>query len=151
MTRTISLIIGVGLTALAVAVPTALSEGRLAGSSPQGAGSYSRANELATLVQPVQLDRRTDAWGRTQPTPQASAYRDAGVRTIRPVDYGIGQYVDGNQRGTVPTGTVAEPVSGPGTYLDWQQLGIGLGLGIALAFGLMLMFRATGRERPLAH
>ena len=50
MTRTISFIIGIAVVAL-VAVPTALGEGRLAGSEPQSGVAYFKANELATLVQ----------------------------------------------------------------------------------------------------
>ena len=117
MTRTISLIIGIAVVA-PVAVPTALGEGRLAGSEPQSGVAYFKANELATLVQqPAQV-----------PT------NDLGKRDMR--------------FSQVPTN---EPVSGSGTDIEWQQLGIGLGLGIALAFGLVLMFRATRHERPLAH
>jgi hypothetical protein len=150
MTRTISFIIGIAVTALAVAVPTALGEGRLAGSNPQDAVTYFKANELATLVQqPIQLDRRTDAWDRTAPTTMASTYRDS----IQPSaeEHGVGQYVDANQRVDLPTSPVAEPVSSSGTDFDWSQLGIGLGIGLALAFGLMLMFRAARHNRPLAH
>src|SRR5215510_11790406 len=115
MTRTVSFIIGIAVTALAVAVPTALGEGRLAGSSPQDAVTYFRANELSTLAQqPIQLDRRTDAWDRTQPTPQSSLYRDAGARAVTPAEHGIGQYVDANQRGVAPT----NPSNGLGNYVD---------------------------------
>ena len=183
MTRTISLIIGIAVAALAVAVPTALGEGRLAGSEPQNSGrlfqlllekngvvdhsivgtrqavvptdpqagvQYFKANELSTLVQqPIQLDVRTDAWDRTAPTTQASVYRDS-IQPSLDVS-GAGRYVDANQRGDLPTSPVAEPVSNSGTDFDWSQLGIGLGIGIALAFGLMLMFRATRHNRPLAH
>jgi hypothetical protein len=168
MTRTISFIIGITVLAL-VAVPTALGEGRLAGSNPQDAVTYFKANELATLVQqPVQLDRRTDAWDRTAPITQASTYRDA----IQPAaeEHGIGRYVDANERGVAPTNT-QDGISGyvdanqrggrvpsgdvvsassPGT-VDWSQIGIGLGIGLALAFGLLLMFRVTRQDRPLAH
>ncbi len=149
MTRTISFIIGIAVTALAVAVPTALGEGRLAGSQPQDAVTYFKANELATLVQqPVQLDRRTDAWDRTAPTPQSSTYRDAGQRSTFPAT-GSDGYVDANQRGVGPVNPTVSPTSS-GTDIEWPQVGIGLGIGIALAFGLLLMLRAT-RQRPLAH
>jgi hypothetical protein len=149
MTRTISFIIGIAVTALAVAVPTALGEGRLAGSNPQDAVTYFKANELATLVQqPVQLDRRTDAWDRTAPAPQSSTYRDAGQRSTFPVT-GSDGYVDANQRGVGPVNPTVSPTSS-GTDIEWPQVGIGLGIGIALAFGLLLMLRAT-RQRPLAH
>jgi hypothetical protein len=169
MTRTISFIIGITVLAL-VAVPTALAEGRLAGSDPQDGVAYFKANELATLVQqPVQLDRRTDAWDRTAPITQASTYRDA----IQPAaeEHGVGSYVDANQRGVTPTNT-HDGISGyvdanqrggrvpsgdvvsassPGSEFDWSQIGIGLGIGLALAFGLMLTLRVTRQDRPLAH
>ena len=125
MTRTISLIIGIAVVAL-VAVPTALGEGRLAGSEPQSGVAYFKANELTTLVQqPVQV-----------PT------NDLGKRDMR------FSQVPTNEPGTREA-RISPPVSG--TDIEWQQLGIGLGLGIALAFGLVLMFRATRHERPLAH
>jgi hypothetical protein len=173
MTRTISFIIGITVLAL-VAVPTALGEGRLAGSNPQDAVTYFKANELATLVQqPVQLDRRTDAWGRTATplvSPQLGTYPDAGKR-VGVFEHGIGRYVDANQRGVAPLSTqdgtvgyvdanqrggrvptgIEVSASSSGTDVDWSQLGIGLGIGLALAFGLMLMFRATRQNRPLAH
>jgi hypothetical protein len=150
MTRTISFIIGIAVTALAVAVPTALGEGRLAGSNPQDAVTYFKANELSTLVQqPIQLDRRTDAWDRTAPITQVSTYRDAIQPTV--AEPGVGQYVDASVRGgRVPTG-VEVSASSSRTDYDWSQLGIGLGIGLALAFGLMLMFRAARHNRPLAH
>ena len=92
MTRTISFIIGITVLAL-VAIPTALGEGRLAGSSPQDAVTYFRANELATLVQqPIQLDRHTDAWNRTAPVSQLGTYPDAGKR-VGVFEHGIGVVV----------------------------------------------------------
>jgi hypothetical protein len=174
MTRTISFIIGIAVTALAFAVPTALGEGRLAGSNPQDAVTYFKANELSTLVQqPVQLDRRTDAWNRTQApivSTQLGTYPDAGKR-VGVFEHGIGNYVDANQRGVaplntqdgidgyvdanqrggrVPSGDVVS-ASSPGTDFDWSQLGIGFGIGLALALGLLLTIRATRNNRPLAH
>jgi hypothetical protein len=147
MTRTISLIIGIGVTALAVAVPTALGEGRLAGSKDGVA--YFKANELATLVrQPVQLDRRTDAFDRTAPTSPSSTYRDGpeGAHLPPPA---VGS-VDTGQSATRPDEPVVSS-SSSGSEIDWSQLGLGFGIGIALAFGLVLMLRVTRHQRPLAH
>jgi hypothetical protein len=52
MTSKISVIIGIAVTALVMGVPTALSEGRLAGSPEQDGVSFFYANERATLAQP---------------------------------------------------------------------------------------------------
>ncbi len=150
MTRTISLIIGIAVTALAVAVPTALGEGRLAGSDPLATPmkGYVDANQRGTLVQPIQIERRTDAWDRTAPTPQSSTYRDAGQRSTQPVGRRLG-IVDANQRGVAPsTPTVVRPRA-PVASVDWPQLGIGFGVGIVLALGLMLAFRTTRQRRSL--
>ena len=123
MTRTISLIIGIAVVTL-VAVPAAFGKGQLP--EPLSGVAYFKANELATLVQqPVQ--------GPTS---------DLGQRDMR------FSQVPTNEPGTREA-RISPPVSG--TDIEWQQLGIGLGLGIALAFGLVLMFRATRHERPLAH
>ena len=86
MTRTISLIIGIAVTALAVAVPTALGEGRLAGSDPLATPmkGYVDANQ-ANARAAVQIAATTDARDRTAPTPQSSTYRDAGQRSTQPV------------------------------------------------------------------
>jgi hypothetical protein len=150
MTRTVSFIIGIAVTALAVAVPTALGEGRLAGSSPQATPmkGYVDAYERGTLVQPIQIERRTDAWDRTAPTLQSSTYRDAGERSAVPTT-GAAGYIDANQRGVGPVNPTLSPTSS-GNEVEWPQLGIGFGIGIALAFGLVLLFRAT-RQRPIAH
>ena len=149
MTRTISFIIGIAVTALAVAVPTALGEGRLAGSDPQSAVTSFTYDERGTVPQgPIQVERRTDAWDRTAPTSQSSTYRDAGQRSTFPAT-GSDGYVDANQRGVGPVNPTVSPTSS-GTDIEWPQVGIGLGIGIALAFGLLLMLRAT-RQRPLAH
>ena len=149
MTRTISLIIGITVLALA-AVPAAFAEGRLAGSSPQDAVTYFKANELATLVQqPVALDRRTDAFDRTAEPQPSSTYRDAGERAPVPTG-GSSDYVDANQRGTGPSSPTVVSSTSSGTDVDWPQIGIGFGIGIALALGLLLAMRVT-RQRPLAH
>jgi hypothetical protein len=66
MTRKISLITAVAVTALAVGVPTAFGEGRLAGSQEPDGVAFFRANELATLAQ--------------QSSAPVSTYRDAHER-----------------------------------------------------------------------
>jgi hypothetical protein len=171
MTRTISLIIGIAVVAL-VAVPTAFGEGRLAGSDEQTAVQYFKSNELATLVQqPVQLDHRTDAFGRTSSTQaQPATYKDANERVVQPQSvvaerlrseglnrmYGLGEfgtaasYKDANERVDIPSTPVEAPVATSGRDVEWPQVGIGFGIGIALAIVLGLSLKAT-RPRSLAH
>jgi hypothetical protein len=151
MTRTISLIIGITVLALA-AVPAAFGEGRLAGSGSQDAVAYFRANEFATLVQqPAQLDRRTDAFDRVAPTSPLSSYRDAAERALPPTT-GVVGYVDANERGRGPVEPVTVTPTSSGTDIEWPQIGIGFGIGLALALGLglLLMYRPS-RQRSLAH
>src|SRR5262249_6300439 len=151
MTRTISLIIGIAVTALAVAVPTALGEGRLAGSEQQSGVAYFYANERATLAnqQVPGVVSRPDSHELVQPF----SYIDAADRAARISSAPSRDVVllSGDDHVTRPV-AVWSPVasSNSGTDIDWSQLGIGLGIGIALALGLMLVFRAT-RQRPLAH
>ena len=91
MTRTITLIIGIVVTALAVAVPTALGEGKLAGSQRDGVAAFI-ANERATLLQ--------------QSVGQVGSYRDANQRGVHPsgIESTLTAYVDANQRGVHPSG-----------------------------------------------
>jgi hypothetical protein len=151
MTRTISLIIGIAVTALAVAVPTALGEGRLAGSEQQSGVAYFYANERATLAnqQVPGVVSRPDSHEISTPF----SYIDAADRAARISSAPSRDVVllSGDDHVTQPV-EVSTPVasSNSGNDIDWSQLGIGLGIGIALALGLMLVFRAT-RQRPLAH
>ena len=152
MTRTISLIIGIAVTALVVAVPTALGEGRLAGSQEQSGVAYFYANERATLAnQPLPgAVSRPDSHEISTPF----TYVDAAERSAR-ISSAPGRDVvllSGDDHVTSQPVVASTPVasSNSGNEIDWSQLGIGLGVGIALVLGLMLVFRAT-RQRPLAH
>ena len=80
MTRTITLIVGIAVAAL-VFVPTALAEGRLAGSQELSGVAYFYANERATLVdQPVVgVVSRPDSHETATPF----TYQDAGERASR--------------------------------------------------------------------
>jgi hypothetical protein len=152
MTRTISLIIGITVTALGVAVPAALGGGRVAGSVEQVGVAFFRANELATLPQQaIQLHRATDAWDRDAVgAPRASTYLDASERSTLPTSLGNSNYVDANERGTFPANPVEISATSSRGEIDWPQVGIGFGVGIALALALLLAVRSK-RQRPLAH
>jgi hypothetical protein len=167
MTRTISLIIGIAVTALVVAVPTALGEGMLAGSQKQDGVAYFYANERASMTGPssAPLVSRPDSHELTQQqgtpvvsrpdsheTIQPFAYIDAADRAarVRTVPSSDVVLLSGDDHTTFAPVDSATPVASSGRDLDWPQVGIGLGIGIALAFGLILALRAT-RQRPLAH
>ncbi len=102
MTRTISLIIGIAVVAL-VAVPTALGEGRLAGSSEPDGVAYFYANERATLQsntnQPPIVSENT-------PEPsavRAERLRSEGLnRTYGLGAYSVSTYKDANERVVQP-------------------------------------------------
>jgi hypothetical protein len=166
MTRTISLIIGIAVTALAVAVPAAFGEGTLAGSNEQDGVKYFYANERATLAssQSNVVVSRPDSHELVQSsgspvsrpdsheTVQPFSYIDAAERADR-IGSAPGRDVvllSGDDHLTFQPFDTTEPVASSGRDLDWPQIGIGLGVGIALALGLMLALRAT-RQRPLAH
>ncbi len=151
MTRSITLIVGIAVAAL-VFVPTALAEGRLAGSQEQSGVAYFYANERATLAnQPVVgLVSRPDSHETSaQFTYQGAAERAGRISPTPSRDVVL---LSGEDHTSFQPVETSAPVasSGSGRDIAWSQLGIGLGLGIVLALGLMLALKAT-RQRPLAH
>jgi hypothetical protein len=151
MTRTISLIIGIAVTALVVAVPTAFGEGRLAGSEQQDGVAYFYANERATVGNQAgsTLVSRPDSHEVARPF----IYADAAERAQRIAGYEGREVVglSGDDHGTNLTNVpVASPTVSSGRELEWPQIGVGFGIGIVLALGLFLAMKST-RQRPLAH
>jgi hypothetical protein len=165
MTRTISLITGIAVTALVVAVPAAFGEGRLAGSQGQDAVQNFYANERATvasspassvvsrpdsheLIQTSPVVSRPDSHETVQPF----TYIDAAERAYRVSNLPGRDVVllSGDDHTTFQPVDTSTPVASSDGNLDWPQVGVGLGVGIALALGLILALRAT-RQRPLAH
>jgi hypothetical protein len=134
MRTTISLILGVAISALAI-VPAAFGEGRLAGSPQQDAVAYFYANERATLGSQAVVSgvSRPDSHEIAQP-----------VSTTATVLHGEDHALAVSR--SVPTST---PSTSSDDELAWPQLGIGFGLGILLAAGLWLAFRT--RFGPVAH
>ncbi len=102
MTRTISLIIGIAVVAL-VAVPTALGEGRLAGSSEPDGVAYFYANERATLQsntnQPPIVSENTPepSWVRAERLRSEGLNRMHGLGT-----FAVSTYKDANERVVQP-------------------------------------------------
>ncbi len=167
MTRTISLSIGIAVTALAVAVPTAFGEGRVAGSQGQDAVAYFYANERATVTQhsSAPVVSRPDSHELTQPQGTPVVSRPDSHETIQPFTYiDAAERADrvsnlpgrdvvllsGDDHTTFQPVDSSTPVASSDANLDWPQVGIGFGIGIVLALGLILALRAT-RQRPLAH
>jgi hypothetical protein len=153
MTSKITLIIGIAVTALAFGVPTALGEGRLAGSPEQDGVSFFYANERATLAQ------QSVAPGVSRPDSHdivradvGGGYIDAADRARRIDTIVPTPYLDAFERSAPPKGSpaVSTEATGSGSDRDWSQLGIGFGLGLLLAVGLFAAMRMT-RIRPLAH
>jgi hypothetical protein len=115
MIARISLVVAIAVAALAVGVPTAFGEGRLAGApEPADAVAYFHANELATAAQSGGTD--------------LSTYRDGPERAVLP---------------SAPIQTTVS--SDSGRQIEWPQLGIGFGLGILLVAGLWLAMRVKFR------
>jgi hypothetical protein len=117
MTRTISLIIGIAVVALA-AVPTAFGEGRLAGSQPDGV-AYFYANERATLLS-SQPSSPAIVSENTPESPAARAERLRGEGLNK--KYGLGEfapssvstYKDANERVVEPQSVRAERLRSEG-------------------------------------
>lgn len=132
--RSGALAIAIAIAALGLAVPAALGEGRLAGSTegPGQAGSYLDDDAVTAPVETALAPyRRTDAFDREAVVPGAALSAAA------------------NERGRVSAPSAGAPArSGQG--VDWLQVGIGFLLGALLALGLVLTYRTT-RQRTLAH
>jgi hypothetical protein len=96
--------------------------------------------------QPVQLDRRSDAFDRTvvvNESPYITSERSV------PSGTDVSTYLDANERTPVLSNPTVAPTSS-GDGIDWPQIGIGFGVGILLAVLLGLSLKAT-RPRTLAH
>jgi hypothetical protein len=152
MTRTISLIIGITATALAIGVPTAFGEGRLA-------GSLEPAQVAPDWFERAVINAQNDAVVVSRPdshdvvTQIDNGYLDAAARAQR-IDVVVPTASsDGHERSAPPRGefTRQTDVSGSGTELELPQVGIGFGFGLLLALGLYLTMRYTRGGRELAH
>ena len=138
MTRTISLIIGIAVVALA-AVPTAVAT-----PSPReqvDAVKFFYANERATVPFPAAVHDHGNATEARLllKSPTIRIVRDNGDATQAKLAWLRGG-----------TGSETVRVSGDGRHIEWSQIGIGFGIGMLLAIGLGLSLRAT-RPRTLAH
>ena len=168
MTRKISLIIGIAVAALTVAVPTAFGEGRLAGSQEPDAVTSFEANEMATIGQSVEpgwlkaLRIRGEGMQRlyghetNQVEPgwlKALRIRGEGMQRLyggESTTVSLSGYREAGERAVPISGSpVVQPIDS-GNQLEWPQIGVAFGVGILLAVGLVLTFRHM-RIRPLAH
>ena len=105
MTPRISLIIGVAVTALAFGVPTALGEGRLAGSLEQDGVSFFYANERATIGSGSvsTVVSRPDSHDIVRPA--TNGYIDASDRALRINTVVPTAYLDAHERSAPPKGS----------------------------------------------
>jgi len=152
MTRRISLIIGVAVIALTVAVPAAFGEGRLAGSQePSDFWNYESNAKVADSspgVAPQDLAKLFAGSGRGLGTGNAAVASpdivDLQMAKNGVVDSSLVDALRANS-GSVEVSTVASS-----TEIEWTQVGIGLGIGILLVLGLGLATRIV-HVRPFAH
>jgi hypothetical protein len=152
MTRTISLIIGITATALAIGVPTAFGEGRLA-------GSLEPAQVAPDWFERAAINAQNDALVVSRPdshdivTQPDNGYLDAAARAQR-IDVIVPTASsDAHERSAPPRGEFVRQtdVSGSGTELELPQIGIGFAVGLLLALGMFLTVRYTRGGRELAH
>lgn len=146
MTRRISLIIGIAVVALTVAVPAAPGAGRYGGShEPVDFWNYASGTKVADSSPGVApedlatlLSIETDV---TTPSPDVVQMLMAknGV-----VDQSTVDALTANG-GPVEASTVDS-----GTQIEWPQVGVGLGAGLILALGLGFAMRVA-HVRPFAH
>lgn len=138
MKAKLSFIAAVAITALAVGVPAAFAEGRLAGAPKSTDGvAYFRANELATAaasgLDGVAYFRANElATAAQSGSTTVASYRDAAERAV-----------------PQPQSSPVTPTIDSASDIEWGQIGIAFGVGLLLALGLTaaLRFRPT---RPLA-
>jgi hypothetical protein len=152
MTRTISLIIGITATALAVGVAPALGEGRLA-------GSLEPTQVAPDWFERAAINAQNDAVVVSRPdshdivTQVDNGYLDAAARAQR-IDVVVPTASsDGHERSAPPRGEFVRQtdVGGSGTELELPQIGIGFAVGLLLALGMFLTVRYTRGGRELAH
>jgi len=178
MTRTISLIIGIAVVALA-AVPTAVgtpspreqvdavkffyANERATVPFPAAVHDHGNATEARLLLKSPTIGIVRDNGDATQAklvqSPTIGIVRDNGDATqaklVQSPTIGI---VRDNGDATQAklawlrggTGSEIVRLSGDGRHIEWSQIGIGFGIGMLLAIGLGLSLRAT-RPRTLAH
>ena len=122
MTPKISLIIGIAVTALAVGVPTAFGEGRLAGSQEQDGVSFFYANERTTLAD------QSISTGVSRPDShevnRSLGYLDAAARAERAAALqGRVVLLSGDDHVTVTPADTSTPSASSGREFDWPQVG----------------------------
>jgi hypothetical protein len=138
MTSRITLLMAVAAAALAI-VPTALGEGRLAGSLEPDGVAYFYANERATLASPDPVaDFRAN---------ERAPLAEQGLGTGAVVQRGDDFLRERPEIAPTPAQAVNQSSD---SHIEWAQLGMGFGLGILLAVGLWLAIRMT-KHREFAH
>lgn len=167
--RKISLVLGIAVAALSVGAPTALAEGRMAGSSESDGLAFFKANEISTLAQqnvsPVStyLDpsergsvvsqdtsQSRDAFETMTPALIESLYKISAAKSGEFASPGnLSTYTEAGQR-AIPQAQPQSPKVTP-TSSDndnqWPQIGVGILIALVLVLGIGLAVR-TNRMRP---
>lgn len=145
MTRTIFLVTGIVLTALAVAVPSALGQGGRAtvpfGPVIHDHGDATQA-KLELQSRPLVVRDHGDATQAKLTRLSAPVIAGESVR-----DHGDAEQA---KLAAQSPGTASAVESTSNWELSWSELGIGLGVGIFLVGGLILAVQFTRNQR-LAH
>jgi hypothetical protein len=152
MPRTISLIIGIAVIALTVAVPAAVGAGRLPGSQERSDfwnyESNAKVADSSPGVAPQDLAKLFAGSGRGLEANSAAVVSpditDLLMAKNGVVDSSLVDALDANS-GSVDVSTVDS-----GTEIEWRQVGIGLGIGILVVLGVGLATRVV-HVRPFAH
>lgn len=166
-TRKVSLVLGIAVAALSIGVPTALAEGRMAGTQEPGGVAFFRANEVSTLAQqnvsPVStyLDpsergsvvtqdtsQSRDAFETMTPAVIESLYKISAAKSGEFANPGnLSTYTEAGQRAVPqPQSPNVTPTSSDND-IQWPQIGIGLVIALVLVLGIGLAVR-TNRMRP---
>jgi hypothetical protein len=152
MTRTISLIIGIAVIALTVAVPAAFGGGRLPSSQERSDfwnyESNAKVADSSPGVAPQDLAKLFAGSGPGFETNNTDAVPPAILDLLMAKNGGVDRsLVDalGANSGRVEVSTIDS-----GTEIEWPQVGIGFGIAILLALGVGMAMRVA-HVRPFAH
>jgi hypothetical protein len=151
MTRRISLIIGIAVIALTVAVPAAFGQGRYGGSQePADFWNYESRAKIADSspgIAPDDLAKLYAGAGRGIETNIKAASPDLVELLMAKNGTVDGSLLDAL---TANSGSAEISTVGSGTEIEWSNVGVGLGLGFLLALGLGFAMRIA-HVRPFAH
>ena len=152
MTRTISLIIGIAITALVVAVPSAFGAGRLPSSQEHADfwnyESNAKVADSSPGVAPQDLAKLFAGSGAGIETNYPQGLSPEIIDLLVAKNGAIDSYM--RDALSANSGGVEVSTVDSGTEIEWPQVGIGLGVAILLALGVGMAMRVA-HVRPFAH